>query len=251
MPSDLKVVMRLQSLDGRVAELTKEIATLPKHIAEIERKLSGGERKLEADKGALAANQRDRKKMEGDIQLNQSKISKLRDQMLAAKNNEQYRAFQHEIEFCEAEIKKCEDRILDLMGQSEPLDKNVKAAEAALKQEKLQVESEKNEARQRTAKDQEALRQLHEERKGIVAALDPGLVTNYERIKKTRGGIAIAEAVDGRCSRCYISLRPQFFQELKRGDKVMTCESCNRILFYAKPESFEDQFGEPVQGSRV
>jgi len=246
MQSDLKVVMRLQSLDGRVAELTKEIATLPKHIAEIEKKLNGGERKLEADKGALAANQRDRKKMEGDIQLNQTKISKLRDQMLAAKNNDQYRAFQHEIEFCEKEIRKSEDRILELMGQSEPLDKNVKAAEASLKHEKVAVEAEKAEARERTAKDQAALKELFEERKSIVAALNPGLVSNYERIKKTRGGIAIAEAVDGRCSRCFISLRPQFFQELKRGDKVMTCESCNRILFYTRPESFEDQIGTPA-----
>jgi predicted nucleic acid-binding Zn-ribbon protein len=238
--------MRLQSLDGRVAELTKEIATLPKHIAEIEKKLSGGERKLEADKAALAANQRDRKKMEGDIQLNQGKISKLRDQMLTAKTNDQYRAFQHEIEFCENEIKKSEDRILELMGQSEPLDKNVKAAETSLKLEKAKVEAEKTEARERTAKDQAALRDLFDERRGIVSALNPGLVTNYERIRKTRGGIAIAEAVDGRCSRCFISLRPQFFQELKRGDKVMTCESCNRILFYAKPESFEDQIGTPA-----
>ena len=246
MQSDLKVVMRLQSLDGRVAELTKEIATLPRHIAEIEKKLSGGERKLEADKAALAANQRDRKKMDGDIQLNQSKISKLRDQMLSAKTNDQYRAFQHEIEFCENEIKKCEDRILELMGQSEPLERNVKAAEASLKQEKAQVEAEKNEARERTAQDQAVLKQLYDERKGIVASLNPGLVTNYERIRKTRGGIAIAEAIDGRCSRCFISLRPQFFQELKRGDKVMTCESCNRILFYAKPESFEDQIGTPA-----
>ena len=235
--------MRLQDLDGRVAELTKEIATLPKHIAEIEKKLHGGERKLEADKGALAANQRDRKKMEGDIQLNQTKISKLRDQMLAAKNNDQYRAFQHEIEFCENEIKKCEDRILDLMGLSESLDKNVKAAEAALKQEKQAVEAEKAEAREQTAKDQAALKELHDERKKIVASLNPSLVNNYERIKKTRGGVAIAEAIDGRCSRCFISLRPQFYQELKRGDKVMTCESCNRILFYDKPESFEDQLG--------
>jgi predicted nucleic acid-binding Zn-ribbon protein len=233
--------MRLQSLDGRVAELTKEIATLPKHIAEIEKKLSGGERKLEADKAALLANQRDRKKMDGDIEVNKGKISKLRDQMLSAKNNDQYRAFQHEIEFCEKEIKKSEDRILELMGQSEPLEKNVKAAETALKQEKARVEAEKAEARERTAKDQAALKELYEERKGIVTSLNPSLVTNYERIKKTRNGIAIAEAIDGRCSRCFIALRPQFFQELKRGDKVMTCESCNRILYYTKPESFEDQ----------
>jgi predicted nucleic acid-binding Zn-ribbon protein len=118
-----------------------------------------------------------------------------------------------------------------------------KAAEAALKQEKLAVEAEKNIARQKTAEDQAALKELFAERAGMVAKLDPGLVNNYERIRKTRGGIAIAEAIDGRCSRCYISLRPQFFQELKRGDKVMTCESCNRILYYQRVESFEDQVG--------
>ena len=55
--------------------------------------------------------------------------------MLEAKTNEIYRAFQNEIEFCQKEIRKPEDRILELMGESEPLEKNVKTAEAALKRE--------------------------------------------------------------------------------------------------------------------
>jgi predicted nucleic acid-binding Zn-ribbon protein len=223
----------------RAAELMKEIATLPRHIAEIEKKLHGGERKLESDKAALAANQRDRKKMDGDIQINEQKISKLRDQMLSAKNNEQYRAFQHEIEFCQNEIRKCEDRILELMTESEPLDKNVKSAELSLKQEKQAVEAEKTVARERTAKDQEALKALEGERQTLVAAVTKPVLNNYERIRKSRGGVALAEAVDGRCSMCHISLRPQFSQELKRGDKIMTCESCNRMLYYNKPVSFE------------
>src|SRR5437868_10121934 len=143
MPPDLKHLIRLQELDIRLAELAREIAALPKHVAEIEKKLVSHERKLEADRAALVANQKERKKCEGDIQVQEQKISKLKDQMLQAKTNEQYRAFQHEIEFCEAEIRKAEDRILELMGESEPLDKNVKAAEGALKAEKAEVESEK------------------------------------------------------------------------------------------------------------
>jgi predicted nucleic acid-binding Zn-ribbon protein len=240
MQSDLKLVLRLQSLDVRAAELMKEIATLPKHIAEIEKTLHGGERKLESDKAALAANQRDRKKMDSDIQINEQKISKLRDQMLSAKNNEQYRAFQHEIEFCQNEISKCEDRILELMSESEPLDKNVKSAELSLKQEKHAVEAEKNTARERTAKDQEALKELETERHTVVVSVTKSVLTNYERIRKSRGGVALAEAVDGRCSMCHISLRPQFSQELKRGDKIMTCESCNRMLYYNRPVSIEE-----------
>src|SRR5665811_119059 len=115
MLSDLKLVIRLQEIDIRLAGLAREIASLPKHVAEIQKKLISHERKLEADRAALAANQKERKKCETDIQSQEQKISKLKDQMLLAKTNEQYRAFQNEIDFCTAEIAKSEDRILQLM----------------------------------------------------------------------------------------------------------------------------------------
>ena len=133
MHSDTHLVVQLQSLDQRITALEKEVAAFPKHIAVIEKALESHVRKLEADRAALAANLKDRKKLEGDIQMHEQKISKLKDQMLGAKTNEQYRAFQHEIEYIEKEIRKAEDRILDLMSESEPLDANVKKAEVALK----------------------------------------------------------------------------------------------------------------------
>src|SRR6185312_15513530 len=125
MMDELALAIRLQSLDRKVASLEHEIATLPKQIAEIERKLEAHKRRLEADRAALSANQRDRKKLEGEVQVQEQKISKLKDQTLQAKTNEQYRAFQNEISWCEAEIRKCEDGILELMESSEPLEKNV------------------------------------------------------------------------------------------------------------------------------
>jgi hypothetical protein len=164
--------------------------------------------------------------------------------MLQAKTNDQYRAFQHEIEFCEKEIRKAEDRILELMGESEPLDKNVKAAESALKAEKTEVEKEKQQARERTAVDEKASADLKKERGEIVAQVTPIIYQQYERVRKARKGIGVAEALEGRCSACQMAMRPQFFQELKRGDKVMACESCLRILYYNPPVKFEDLTGE-------
>jgi predicted nucleic acid-binding Zn-ribbon protein len=240
MLPDLKLVIRLQDIDHRLAELAKEIAALPVHIAEIEKKLVSHERKLEADRAALAANQKERKKCEGDIQMQEQKISKLKDQMVSAKTNEQYRAFQHEIEFCEKEIRKLEDRILELMSESEPLDKNVKAAESALKAEKAQVEAEKGQARDRTAVDEKAQSELRTERASIAESITPAAYQNYERVRRGRKGIAVAEVIDGRCTACHIALRPQFFQDLKRGEKILSCESCQRILYYNPPQSVED-----------
>jgi predicted nucleic acid-binding Zn-ribbon protein len=239
MTAEIEQVSRLQSLDLQIAELQKEIAALPKHIAGIEKTLESHLRRLEADRAALTANQKERKRLEDEIKIQEQKISKLKDQMLGAKTNEQYRAFQHEIEFCEKEIRKHEDRILDLMGESEPLDVNVKKAEASLKEEKLLVDAEKARARDRTAADQKQLSQLESERKTIVTQVKPQLLSAYERIRKKWHGVVVAEATDGRCSACQIVLRPQFMQDLRRGDELMFCESCGRILYYNPPVSFE------------
>jgi predicted nucleic acid-binding Zn-ribbon protein len=250
MSPDLKLVIRLQEIDNRLAELAREIDSLPKHIAEIEKKLVTHERKLDADRSALAANQKERKKCEGDIPVQEQKISKLKDQMLTTKTNEQYRAFQSEIEFCQKEIRRLEDRILELMGESEPLEKNVKAAEAALKEEKSQVEAEKNVARERTAADRKAAAELQTERGAIVKEVAPPAYQQYERVRKGRRGVAIAEVVDGRCTACYIVLRPQYYQDVKHTDAMLFCESCHRILYYNPPQSFDD-LATGEDGTRV
>jgi predicted nucleic acid-binding Zn-ribbon protein len=241
MHPDTHLVIQLQSLDQRIAALEKEVAALPKHIAAVEKTLESHLRKLEADRAALVANQKDRKKMEGDIQLHEQKISKLKEQMLQAKTNEQYRAFQNEIDFIQKEIRKCEDRILELMTESEPLDTNVKKAEASLKEEKQAVESEKNRARVRTAEDQAQLDHLQAERIRAAERLPKDTLITYGRIrKKWRGSVVIAEATEGRCSACQIVLRPQYMQDLKRGQELMLCESCGRFLYYNRPVSLED-----------
>lgn len=249
MLPDIQHAIRLQILDDRIAALTKEIATLPKHIAEIEKKLESHQRRLEIDKAALAANQRDRKKMEGDIQGHEQKISKLKAQMMEAKTNEQYRAFQAEIDYAGQEIRKAEDRILELMSESEPLDKNVKAAEVALAGERKQVEAEKSEARERTAKDQKEIDTLAAERVEISGKITRTVFQTYERVRKNRAGIGISEVIGGRCSRCNIALRPQFFQDLKKSESIQSCESCGRILYYNPPQSVEDMGGTRVDMS--
>src|SRR5271169_4186482 len=184
MHPDTSLAIQLQSLDQKIVALDKEVAALPKHISAIEKTLESHLRRLEADKAALSANLKDRKKLEGDIQVHQQKISKLKEQMLGAKTNEQYKAFQHEIDYAGKEIRKAEDRILELMTESEPLDANVKKAEAALKEEKQSVETEKKRARERTAADQAQIDQLQAERTRAAENLPKDILVTYGRIRK-------------------------------------------------------------------
>lgn len=246
MAPELKLAIRLQELDNRIEELRREIAALPRQIAELEKKLEAHSRKVEAERAALAANQRDRRHLELEVQSQEQKLARLKDQSREAKTNEQYWAFQHEIQYLETQIRQLEDRILDLMAESETLEQNLKKAEAELAAERQQAEQEKQRARERAAADQKLLEQLTSERQSTAAAMPAQLYKAYERIRKLRKGVAVAEVVDGRCTACHLVLRLQFYQDLRRGEQVMFCESCGRILYYNPPESFEDlSSGEP------
>jgi predicted nucleic acid-binding Zn-ribbon protein len=232
MQQDLALALRLQAIDRKIANLETEIAALPKHVAEIEKRLEAHSKRLAADRAALTANQLDRKKLDGDILVHQQKISKLRDQMAGAKNNEQYKAFQNEIAYAEGEIRKCEDRIIGLMEQAEAADAAVKTADAALKTEQKQVDAEKIRARERSAVDGKELAIQQTERKLVADQMTPEFQKEYERLRKKTKNRPIADATEGRCDMCQMSLRPQFFQDLRKGDKIMFCESCGRILTY-------------------
>lgn len=247
MHPDLGLLRQLQDLDHRITELKREISYLPKHIAEIESKLEGGRRKLEADRAALAANQKERRRLEDDVKGNEGKIQHLRDQMNEAKTNEQYRAFQHEIEFVQEEIHKIEDRLLEYMGEAEALDQNVKAAEAAWKQESLDVEKEKKTAERQTDADRAELAEAEKQRAATARSITPKNLALYERIRRHRNGVAVAESRDGRCTACNVILRLHYRQRVRSNTEVLTCEACGRILYYIPPEesSREEDKEEP------
>ena len=236
MHPDLKLALELQTVDKEIARLSAEVAYLPRHIQEIENKLAGAQRQLEADRKALADNQKERRKLEGDIPLHQQKIAKYKDQVFEVKTNEAYKALQHEIEFAEAEIRKVEDKILERMIAAEELESRVKKAEKQLAGERVEVEKEKAEAVVRTRADEEGLAELGRRRDEYRRQMSPEALRNYDLLYRSRKGVAVAEVRDGACCECNVRLRPQAFQEAKTNDRIRQCESCGRILYYVAPE---------------
>lgn len=237
MHKDVAIALELQTIDHRIAELRREIATLPRQIAAIENALVSRLKRLEMDKAALAANQRERKRLDGEVATQQQKISKLRDQMLQAKSNDQYRAFQHEIDFCEQSIRKCEDQTLDLMGEAEALEKNVAVAEVSLAAEKKVVAAERVKAQARTAEDKVELAKAEAEYATHAQQMSVPMLTYYQRLRSRyyKEGDVVAEVKNSICRACMMQMRPQYFQDVKSGEKVLTCDTCRRILYYDEP----------------
>ena len=82
------------------------------------------------------------------------------------------------------------------------------------------------------AASQQRLEALLAERTQLLAALAPQARATYERVSRMRAGLALAEARDYSCMACRMKIRPQVFTEIRRGNSVITCESCGRILYF-------------------
>jgi hypothetical protein len=240
MLPDIDKLLELQMADKEIRRLQEEVAALPKRTAVIEQKLAGTKAQLEKARAAAKGDEANRKKFEANIKDLQGKISKYRDQSLDVKTNEQYKALQHEIQFAEQEIRLNEDRILDVMVNVDARDKEVKAAEADLKTETAEIEREKEEARKVTAEDQKKLTEWNSKRDLLRQGVSEDVLRQYERVAKFRG-TGLAEVRDQKCMGCQVKLRPQTYNEVRNGEKVMACETCQRIYYFnpaneVKPE---------------
>src|SRR5258708_14896630 len=148
MLPDIENLLKLQVADKEIRRLLDEIAEFPKRVAVIEQKLAGTKAQLEKAQGAIKGDEASRRKYETSISDLRGKISKYRDQSLDVKTNDQYKALLHELQFAEKEIAGNEDKILELMLNADTRDKEVKTAQAELKEEAAEIEKEKNDARQ-------------------------------------------------------------------------------------------------------
>jgi uncharacterized protein len=252
MNTELQSVIRLQELDKQISTLQQRIAALPHHLREIEKQLSDITDAHATVKQRMASNQQQRRKFDGDIQTLEQKISKYNNQLLEVKTNEEYRAFLNEIEFNKNEIRKIEDKILDLMIAAEADEKELKETEAESKRQQQDVAREKQEAESETRGKQLEVDSLLATREQVMRALSDTVMDLYTRIAKLRNGTVVAEVQDQICMVCHVMLRPQTFNEVMRSQGIIQCDNCGRILFWVPPAEPAAPptplSGEPVRG---
>src|SRR5438093_5661475 len=240
MNPDLKQLIRLQSIDLSIQQLRTRIDKFPGISKALDEKLRSAQAAVDTAKEKAKSNQGTRKRLETEISGIETKISKYRDQMMAVKTNEEYRALQHEIEHAQQAIRKLEDDVLNLMMEAENGQADLHAAEARLKQDQQNVNAERKQLEEDNKRDLSALESYLKERKEIQTSVSPDLISRYERVRKHRGGIGVAAARNEVCEICQVRIRPQVFQEIRRNDQIIACDACQRILY--DPDNLDHPF---------
>lgn len=232
MHPDLQRLIELQRLDSAARLAERRIAGEAECQRAFDAQLEAAREQVAAAKERLAENQNARRTIEKDVAVQQGRLSKFRDQLMAVKTNIEYQAMQKEIEYAQTEVKKLEDQVLERMVEADDLSSAVKRTEAALAADQKTVDADRKALVADVAEQKTALERLTSERVAVVSSLDPKVLTLFDLVSRRRNGVAVAEAKDGICTICHVRLRPQVFNTVLRNDEILQCDHCNRILFF-------------------
>jgi predicted nucleic acid-binding Zn-ribbon protein len=144
---------------------------------------------------------------------------------------------QHEIQVAEEAIRSHEDRVLERMEEAENLSRELKTAEAELKRQQAEIGVEKGALDTEAAALRKAADDKSAARGDVAKELTPHALKLFEHVSRQRKGLAVAEARDGSCGVCHVRMRPQMYNEVRRNENLIQCESCLRILYAPVPTS--------------
>jgi uncharacterized protein len=231
---DIQHLIRLQQLDSEIESSRRRIAEIPAVQGALAARLEQATSAVAAVKERLSISQQERKKIEADVAAIQTRLSKYKGQLLELKTNKEYQTMQHEIAVAEEAIRSHEDRVLERMEEAENLARELKAAEAELKAQQAAIATDRASLDAEAATLQRTANETAATRATVAGQLSSEALRLFEHVSKQRKGMAVAEARDGSCSVCHVRMRPQMYNEVRRGENLIQCESCLRIL-YATP----------------
>ena len=227
-------LVKLQKIDGEIYKLKQENAAKPEQKHFLEEALTQKRQILKDKEGGLKSSQLKRKEYEMDLETKEKEIKKYQTQLLQIKTNKEYLALQKEIEGLKADNAVLEEDILELMEK-------VDTIKAAITQEKEELAAEEKKLKQDCAKiDQEIkdidekIAALEKERSQLCTNIEKALLSRYERILKAKNGLALVPLAGESCGGCHRVLPPQVISEARMKDRVITCDFCARLLYWAE-----------------
>ena len=241
MHPDLEHLIHLQELDLAAERYRRRETDIPALQSALDARLASRTAAVDAVKARIADSQAARREVERDLAAVQSRLSKFKNQLMEVKTNKEYQAMQKEMSVAEEEVSALETHMLERMVEADGVAVDLKAAEAALKSEQAEsVRGLQQLEEERIALERE-LQKTTDERRTLTTQISKDALAVFDRVAYGRKGLAIAEARDGLCTVCHVRLRPQVFNDVRRNDSLIQCESCTRILYFVPAASVTQQ----------
>lgn len=237
MPNDLELLLKLQVIDYDLGELERSKEYLPDMMENLNREIRESQEKLSDAQQRYEAAKVRQKTLELDVKTHETNLARYQQQMMTIKTNKEYDALIAEIDSIKSAVSARETELLETIETISVLEKDI----ATLSERRAQIEE--NNSKQ-LAILQEKVNSIGDKisqkvafRQEVISTISRPTLSTYERVRKGKGGQAVVAVRSRACGSCYRGLTPKKIQEIKRGDRIYTCDNCGSMLFWDDGES--------------
>jgi uncharacterized protein len=227
----IKSLLAIQERDLEIDRLRAELNAIPQKIAKIKADIQSNKTALEDAKKEVTQLQLQKKQKELDLEAQESSIRKHSTELNAVKTNEAYRALLGEIDKAKKEMSGLEDQILQIMEQIDQANRVWKQKESGSKEQESGLLKEIADLEARQQELQQTLAAKEADREQALSSLSKNLAEQYTKLRSGKRGAALVPIVKEQCSGCHMKISQNVINEVRRGQKLMTCESCSRIVY--------------------
>lgn len=227
----IKALTELQKIDFEIHELKKELDSQPLRQKRMDEDFEKKKTALKAVEADLRGIQLKQKEKEIDLQSREEKIKKLQAQLYQLKSNKEYSAMELGIKGLKADNSLLEEDILKLMDALETARQTVTRERQALTGEEAKFKEASDALKKEAEFLQTQATKLDVKRQAYRPNIDPKLLSQYEKLLKSREGLGLVPVKNNACGGCHLRLPPQIINEIQMQEKLIVCESCARILY--------------------
>ncbi len=233
MNLQLQYLINLQKFDLRIFQIQDQLRKAPEFLKSAETPLQDILIRLQALKNTGEALVKQRRSGERELATQEDQLQKIRNRLSELKTNKEYQAHLFEIELTRKKKDSIEENVLEMMERVEQNEQAIKELEEQAKEAQNAFDVEKARLETHFANLANELADLDRQQKTLADMVEKPLLARYTRLKTMRKGYAVAQLRNGACGGCQLQLPPQLVAEVKRGDELMDCSYCHRILYMA------------------
>jgi len=235
--AELQKLIALQNLDTTIRKLEKDQQATPERRAEIEKEFDQRAFEIRALETRRDEAQHARARLENEVVEQRGRVERAERNLMSSKKQDEYTAAIREADAARKQISALETQILEQLEQLEQAETSLKERTDEIATLNSDREVKLKAFDEETGTIGDRLAAARKEREELFASLPKPMSALYSRIgARIRDGVAVAEARNRSCTACFMSLRPQVMAEVRRGDEIITCDNCGRILYVVPPE---------------
>lgn len=236
MNEEIKQLTELQDIDLRVSALDQQMTAGEAEVDKLKSTLEERQDSIRALKEKIEGTATRRRELESEITDEQGRIKERQSKMMQVQTNREYQSLLKEIEDAKKANKDREDEVVQILEQAEALEKILEEQVSIATDEEKNLSGETEKMTEMAADLDSQKVEISKEREKKAKGIQGAILKKYDLLRERRNGRAVVGASNGVCQGCFMSIPPQQYNEVLRGDKMLFCPTCQRILYH-KPES--------------